>query len=84
LEKRTAQREDRRNRVSSHFPWPVLGRVGDDAMNVTYEIRTLRNARVFAYESLHRAQEERLKAEKRVGVKMQIVKITHMEEVLHD
>ena len=53
-------------------------------MQVTYEIRTQRNARVFAYESLHRAQEERLKAEKRVGLKMQIVKITHMEEVLHD
>lgn len=53
-------------------------------MNVTYEIRTLRNARVFAYENLHRAQEERLKAEERVGVKMQIVEITHIERVLHD
>ena len=53
-------------------------------MQVTYEVRTQRNARVFAYESLHRAQEARLEAEKRVGVKMQIVKITHMEEVLHD
>ena len=54
------------------------------AMNVTYEVRTSRNARVFAYDSLARAKEERLRAEKRIGVKMQIVKITHMEEVLHD
>ena len=53
-------------------------------MNVTYEIRTKRNARVFAYDSLARAKEERLRAEKRVGCQMQIVKITHMEEVLHD
>jgi len=51
-------------------------------MQVSYELRTHSNARVFCYESLHRAQEERLKAEKRVGVKMQIVKITQMEEVL--
>lgn len=53
-------------------------------MNVTYEIRTKRNARVFAFDTLERAREERLRAEKRIGVKMQIVKITHMEEVLHD
>ena len=56
----------------------------DEAMNVTYELRTQRNARVFAYESLQRAKDERIKAEKRVGVKMHIIKITHMEEVLHD
>ena len=53
-------------------------------MHVTYEVRTGRNARVFAYDSLARAKEERLRAEKRIGCKMQIVKITHMEEVLHD
>ena len=53
-------------------------------MHVTYEIRTSRNARVFAYDSLARAKEERLRTEKRIGVKMQIVKITHTEEVLHD
>ena len=53
-------------------------------MNVTYEIRTIRNARVFAYDSLARAKEERICAEKRIGCKMQIVKLTHMEEVLHD
>ena len=53
-------------------------------MNVTYEVHTQRNARVFAYDNLARAKEERLRAEKRIGCKMQIVKITHMEEVLHD
>ena len=53
-------------------------------MNVTYEIRTSRNARVFAYDSLARAKEERIRAEKRIGCKMRIIKITHMEEVLHD
>ena len=53
-------------------------------MNVTYEVRTSRNARVFAYDNLARAKEECIRAEKRIGVKMQIVKITHMEEVLYD
>lgn len=53
-------------------------------MHVTYEVRTSRNARVFAYDTLARAKEERIRAEKRVGIKMQIVKITHMEEVLND
>lgn len=53
-------------------------------MNVTYKVRTQRNARVFAYDNLTRAKEERIRAEKRIGCKMQIVKITHMEEVLHD
>ena len=53
-------------------------------MNVTYEVRTSRNARVFAYDKLARAKEERIRAEKRIGVKMQIVKITHNEEVLYD
>ena len=53
-------------------------------MHVTYEVRTSRNARVFACDNLARAKEGRLRAEKRIGVKMQIVKITHMEEVLHD
>lgn len=51
-------------------------------MQVTYEIRTQRNAKVFVYESLHRAQEERLKAEKRVGVKMKIIKVTQVEEIV--
>ncbi len=53
-------------------------------MNITYEIRTSRNARVFSYDSLARAKEERIVAEQRIGCKMQIVKITRVEEVLHD
>ena len=79
-----AQREDWRDRVSASLYGDLLGNLGDDTMNVTYEVRTSRNARVFAYDNLARAKEERIRAEKRIGVKMQIVKITHMEEVLHD
>lgn len=56
---------------------------GDKAVNVTYEIRTSRNARVFAYDDLERAKVERTRSEKRVGCKMQIVKITRLEEVLN-
>jgi hypothetical protein len=52
-------------------------------MNVTYEIRTKRNASVFAYDSLERAKQERVKYEKRIGVPLDIVKITHSEELLH-
>lgn len=51
-------------------------------MNVSYQIRTVRNTPVYSYDSLVRAQEERLKAEKRVGCKMVIVKVTHIEEVV--
>jgi hypothetical protein len=53
-------------------------------MNVTYEIRTKRNASVFAYDTLERAKQERVKYEKRIGVPLNIVKITHNEEVLYD
>lgn len=51
-------------------------------MNVSYQIRTVRDKPIFAYDSLIRAQEERLKAEKRVGCKMVIVKVTQTEEVV--
>lgn len=53
-------------------------------MHVTYEIRTIRNARVFSYDNLERAKQERIRFEKRIGCKMQIIKIVHQEEVLHD
>lgn len=53
-------------------------------MNVTYEIRTKRNASVFAYDTLERARQERVRYEKRIGVPLNIVKITHNEEVIHD
>lgn len=49
-------------------------------MHVTYEVRTSRNARVFAYDNLQRAREECAQAEKRIGCKMRIFKITHHEE----
>jgi hypothetical protein len=51
-------------------------------MRISYEVRTMRDARIFAYDSLLRAQQARQESEKRVGVKMKIVKITHMEEVV--
>ena len=47
---------------------------------VSYQIRTVRDKPIFAYDNLLRAQEEKLKAEKRVGCKMKIVKVTHIEE----
>lgn len=53
-------------------------------MQVTYEIRTRRNASVFAYDTLERAKQERIKYEKRIGVPLNIVKITHNEEMVHD
>lgn len=53
-----------------------------DAMNVSYQIRTVRGKPVFAYDSLIRAQEEKAKAEKRIGCRMQIVRVTYQEEVL--
>jgi hypothetical protein len=51
-------------------------------MNVSYHIRTIRNTPVYSYDSLIRAQEEKLKAEKRVGCKMRIVKVTQIEEIV--
>lgn len=51
-------------------------------MNVSYQIRTVRGAPVFSYDSLVRAKEGRIKAEKRIGCKMQIIKVTHVEEVV--
>lgn len=51
-------------------------------MNISYQIRTVRDKPIFAYDNLPCAQEEKLKAEQRVGCKMKIVKITHIEEVV--
>lgn len=53
-------------------------------MTVSYQIRTVRDTPVYSYDSLVRAQEERLKAEKRVGCKMVIVKVVQTEEVICD
>lgn len=51
---------------------------------VTYHIRTVRGTPVYAYDSLARAREERFKAEKRIGCKMHIVKVTQTEERVDD
>ena len=51
-------------------------------MTVTYQIRTARNTPVYSYDSLLRAQEEKLKAEQRVGCKMKLVKVVTTEEVV--
>jgi hypothetical protein len=51
-------------------------------MRTTYEIRTMRDARVFCFDSLARAQQEQIAAEKRIGVKMKIVKVTQVEEIV--
>jgi hypothetical protein len=53
-------------------------------MRISYELRTMRDARIFSYDNLARAKDARGEAEKKVGVKMKIVKITHMEEVCDD
>ena len=53
-------------------------------MHISYQVRTIRNTPVYTFDSLIRAQEEKLNAEKRVGCKMQIVKITQTEEVIYD
>lgn len=51
-------------------------------MTVSYQIRTVRNTPVYAYDSLIRAKEEMLRAEKRIGCKLKIVKVTQTEEVI--
>lgn len=51
-------------------------------MTTTYEIRTRRNAPVFSYDTLERAKEYRRIYEKRIGVPLNIVKITHTEEII--
>ncbi len=48
--------------------------------HVTYQVRTLRDTPVYSFDSLLRAQEERLRAEQRVGCKMKLVRITRIEE----
>lgn len=51
-------------------------------MNVTYEIRTVRNTPVYAYDNEARAREELAKARKRVTSNLKLVKITRVEEEL--
>jgi hypothetical protein len=49
---------------------------------VSYQVRTVRDTPVYAYDSLVRAREECLKAEQRIGCKMKIVRVTQIEEVV--
>lgn len=51
-------------------------------MNVSYQIRTVRGKPVFSYDSLARAQEGKREAEKRIGCKMEIVRVTYIEELV--
>lgn len=51
-------------------------------MTVSYQIRTVRDTPVYSYDSLVRAQEEKLRAEQKVGCKMRIVKVTQIEEIV--
>tara|TARA_R110000868_G_scaffold19939_5_gene85026 strand:- start:1857 stop:2015 length:159 start_codon:yes stop_codon:yes gene_type:complete len=51
-------------------------------MTVQYHIRTLRGTSVFIVENLERAKQERLAAEKRVGCKMQLIRVTQHEEIV--
>ncbi len=51
-------------------------------MTVSYHVRTVRGKAVFAYDSLERAKLGKAQAEKRVGCKMQIVRITQQEELI--
>ena len=51
-------------------------------MNVSYHVRTMRNKPVHSYETLERAKQGKIDAEKRVGIPMKIVKITYVEEEL--
>mgnify|MGYP007071585698 FL=1 len=49
-------------------------------MKVSYQIRTMRNRPVFSYETLEKAKQGKVDAEKRVGIPMQIYRITLQEE----
>lgn len=49
-------------------------------MNVSYEIRTMRDTPVYRFDNEYRAKEELAKATKRIGTKLRLVKITLTEE----
>ncbi len=51
-------------------------------MTVSYHVRTVRGKPVFSYDSLERAKLGKAQAEKRVGCKMQIVRVTQQEELI--
>ena len=49
-------------------------------MKISYELRTYRDTRVFAFDCLSRAKQEMARAEKRIGTKLRLVKIIQTEE----
>jgi len=51
-------------------------------VNVNYEIRTKRGAKVFIYDDLAAAKREIDKHQRRIGCDVCIVKVTQIEEVL--
>lgn len=50
---------------------------------VTYEIRTLRDTPVYRYDNEYRAKEELVRATKRIGTKLRLIKITQVEEEIN-
>lgn len=49
-------------------------------MNTTYELRTTRGRAIFAFDDETRARQERIKAEQRVGIKMELWRVDRVEE----
>jgi hypothetical protein len=49
-------------------------------MTTTYEIRTTRNTPVYRYDNEYRAKQELVAAQKRIGTKLRLIKITQTEE----
>lgn len=52
-------------------------------MTISYVVRTIKGVSVCAFDDLTRAQSALRDAEKRIGCRMQLVKITHQEEIIH-
>ena len=51
-------------------------------MTVSYELRTVRNTPIFAYDNETRAREAMRTEEKRRGLKLRLIKVTRVEEEL--
>ena len=49
-------------------------------MTKTYELRTMRDRPVFAFDNIDRAKDELRLAEKRIGTKLKLVEITRSEK----
>jgi len=49
-------------------------------MSVSYELRTVRDTPVYSFDNEMRAREEQIKASKRIGTKLKLVKIIKTEE----